>query len=78
MALTYETPYDQYSTDIWVTNENLMELGNRNVYAIAEYLELSHPKWYILDNKNAIAAGTWNTDTTGLEFYSDNLFNCSN
>jgi murein tripeptide amidase MpaA len=55
MALTYETPYDKYSTDIWVTNSNLMELGNRNVYAIAEYLELSHPKWYILDNKNAIA-----------------------
>jgi hypothetical protein len=74
MALTYETPYDKYSTDIWVTNSNLMELGNRNVYSIAEYLELSHPKWCILDNKNAIATGTWSTDTTGLEFYSDNFF----
>ncbi len=74
MALTYETPYDHYSTNIWVTNENLIEIGQRNVYAIAEYLELSHPKWIILDNKNAIASGTWNTDTTGLEFYSDNFF----
>lgn len=73
MALTYETPYDQYSTNIWVTNSNLMEIGYRNVYAIAEYLELSHPKWYLLDNKNAIATGTWNTDTTGLEFYSNNF-----
>ncbi len=72
MALTYETPYDKYSTDIWVTNSNLVEIGQRNVYAVAEYLELSHPKWIILDNKNAIASGTWNADTTGLEFYSDN------
>jgi hypothetical protein len=74
MALTYETPYDQYSNDVWVTNSNLTEIGHRNVYAIAEYLELSHPKWYILDNKNAFATGSWNIDTTGLEFYSDNFF----
>ena len=74
MALTYETPYDKYSTGIWVDNSNLMELGYRNVYAIAEYLELSHPKWYILDNKDAVAAGSWSTDTTGLEFYSDNFY----
>jgi hypothetical protein len=73
MALTYETPYDKYSTDIWVTNSNLMEIGQRNVYAIAEYLELSHPKWILLDNKNAIASGTWNGDSSGLEFYSDNF-----
>jgi len=44
------------------------------VYSIAEYLELSHPKWNILDNKDAIATGSWKTDTTGLEFYSDNFF----
>lgn len=74
MALTYETPYDQYSTAEWVSNSNLMELGYRNVYAIAEYLELSHPKWYILDNKSAVTTGNWNIDTTGLEFYSDNFF----
>ena len=74
MALTYETPYDQYSNAAWVTNSNLMEIGSRNVYSIAEYLELSHPKWNILDNKNAIATGSWNTDTTGLEFYGDNFF----
>ena len=73
LALTYETPYDKYSTGTWVTNENLIEIGQRNVYAIAEYLEISHPKWYILDNKNAVIAGTWNIDTTGLEFYSDNF-----
>lgn len=77
LALTYETPYDKYSTGIWVTNENLIEIGQRNVYAIAEYLELSHPKWYILDNKNAIISGTWNIDTTGLEFYSDNFLTAS-
>ncbi len=74
LALTYETPYDKYSTGIWVENFNLKELGYRNVYAIAEYLELSHPKWIVMDNKNAIANGTWKTHTTGLEFYSDNFF----
>lgn len=73
MALTYETPYDNYSNGIWVSNDNLIEIGQRNVYAIAEYLELSHPKRYILDNKNAIAGGSWYTDTTGLEFYSANF-----
>ncbi|NWF88831.1 MAG: T9SS type A sorting domain-containing protein [Ignavibacteriaceae bacterium] len=73
MALTYETPYDQYSTGEWVTNSNLMELGYRNVYAIAEYLELSHPKWQILDNKNAFASGNWNPDTSGLEFLGDDF-----
>lgn len=77
LALTYETPYDKYSTGTWVTNENLIEIGQRNVFAIAEYLEISHPKWYILDNKNAIIAGTWNIDTTGLEFYSDNFLTAS-
>ncbi len=74
MALTYETPYDKYSTDIWVTNENLYQIGFRTVYAVAEYLELSHPKHILLDNKNAIASGTWNTDTTGVQFYSDNFY----
>lgn len=74
MALTYETPYDKYSTGEWVSNSNLMELGYRNVYAIAEYLELSHPKWYILDNKNAVTTGNWDIDTTGLQFFSDNCF----
>ena len=28
MALTYETPYDQYSSDVWVTNSNLFEIGS--------------------------------------------------
>lgn len=73
LALTYETPYDKYSNGTWVTNANLIEIGQRNVFAIAEYLELSHPKWYILDNKNAVASGNWSQDTTGLEFYSDDF-----
>jgi hypothetical protein len=71
MALTYETPYDQYSSDEWVTNESLFEIGYRTVYAVAEYLELSHSKHSILDNKNALANGNWNSAEDGLEFYSD-------
>ena len=73
MALTYETPYDQYSSDYWVTNENLLEIGSRHVYAIAEYLELSHPKWLLLDKKNAITNGNWISNSSGLEFYSDDF-----
>lgn len=74
MALTYETPYDQYSSDVWVTNENLYELGYRLVYSIGEYLELSHPRHIILDNDDAMASGFWNAQTTGLEFFGDNFY----
>ncbi|MEE9431543.1 MAG: M14-type cytosolic carboxypeptidase [Melioribacteraceae bacterium] len=72
MALTYETPYDNYlrnSSDLFVTNENLFELGSRTVYSIAEYLEISHPKHYIMDNSIANISGTNSTSTTGLEFF---------
>jgi hypothetical protein len=74
MALTYETPYSYYSNGEWVTNENLAQLGRRTVYSIAEYLELSHPKYAILDNKNAEVTGTWNAADDGLQFFSDNYY----
>ena len=62
MALTYETPYNNYFKSsnepyIEVTNENLFEIGRRTVYAIAEYLEISHPYHFIMDNKMARYAG---------------------
>ena len=78
MALTYETPYNnyfRYAHDEYydVTNENLFELGQRTVYAIAEYLEISHPKRYILDNKDALVAGSYNNYSSGLEHYGDDF-----
>ncbi len=73
MALTYETPYDKYSNGEWVTNDNLYEIGFRTVYAIGEYLELNHPKHFILDNNNAALEGVWDTLDAGLKFYSDNF-----
>jgi len=72
MALTYETPYDQYSDGTWVTNDNLFEIGRRTVYAIAEYLQLSQAKYYILDNKDAIISGNWAKDSAGVQFYGNN------
>lgn len=74
LALTYETPYDHYSNGVWVTNENLFEFGHTTVYSVAEFLELSHPKHIILDNKDAIANGFWNTSQSGLEFYSNDFY----
>jgi hypothetical protein len=74
MALTYETPYDRYSNNEWVTNDNLKAIGRRTVYGIAEYIELSHSKYIVLDNKDAEVTGLWNTDTTGMLYYSDNYF----
>ena len=71
MALTYETPFDQYSDGTWVTNENLFEIGQRTVYAIAEYLNLSQPRYYILDNKDAVVAGNWTKDSSGVQFYGN-------
>ncbi|MCB9248562.1 MAG: T9SS type A sorting domain-containing protein [Ignavibacteriales bacterium] len=76
MALTYETPYDNYFRSssepyIEVTNENLAEIGKRTVYAIAEYLEISNPQRYLLDNASADIVGNYtNYDDFGNEFYS--------
>jgi len=71
LALTYETPYDQYSNKTWVTNENLFEIGSRTVYAIAEFLGISHPEHIILDNKNAVVSGNWSSSVSGLYFYDE-------
>ncbi len=71
MALTYETPYDQYSDGTWVTNESLFEIGRRTVYSIAEYLKLSQPKYYILDNNDATVVGNWTKDSSGVQFYGN-------
>ncbi len=73
MALTYETPYDHYSNGTWVTNENLYEIGARTVFAIGEFLNLSHPEHLMLDNKDAVVSGNWQADTTGLQFYGANF-----
>ncbi|MBV6513703.1 MAG: hypothetical protein FMNOHCHN_03238 [Ignavibacteriaceae bacterium] len=67
MALTYETPYDYYSSGAVVTDENLEYLGERSVYALAEYLELSHPKHLILDN--ASVSSFWGSDTAGTDYF---------
>lgn len=67
MALTYETPYDFYSTGTLVTNDNLYYLGKRTVYSIGEYLKIDHPERFILDNQQSFSA--WNTDTSGYNFY---------
>ncbi len=78
MALTYETPYDQYSNGDWVTNENLIELGRRTVYSIAEYLQLSTPQYIILDNKDAQLIGEWNSETSGLLYFGDDYVSAQN
>lgn len=72
VALTYETPYDFYSTGKVVTNENLAYLGEHFMYSVSEYLQLSHPKRIILDNKNV--ASFWTPAATGTEFFGDNYF----
>ena len=76
MALTYETPYDNYSksnSDIWVTNDNLFDLGSRTIFSIAEYLQISHPKRYLMDNSIASLSGNYSTSSDGLEFFGDNF-----
>lgn len=70
MALTYETPYDYYSSGELVTNENLEYIGERTLYSIAEYLKISHPKHMVLDN-DAVPS-FWTGDTTGTDFFGDN------
>lgn len=76
LALTYETPYDFYSTDLLVTNENLKWLGEKLIYSISEFLEISHPKRLLLDNKNIVS--NWIKDTTGTEFFGANYLKNNN
>ncbi len=71
MALTYETPYDFYSTGSLVSNNNLKYLGERLVYSIAEYLYVNHPKHFVMDNKNITTQ--WSADTSGSYFFGDNF-----
>ncbi len=47
------------------------ELGRRTVYSIAEYLQLSTPKYIILDNKDAQLIGNWSSETSGLLYFGD-------
>lgn len=72
MALTYETPYDQFSTGFWVTNESLFKIGQRTLYAIAEYLGISHLKHLQIDNSQAVVEGTAKADSSGLLFFGNN------
>lgn len=78
IALTYETPYNNYFVNssaeyIQVTKENLFEIGRRTVYAIAEYLDLSNPKYYLMDNNIAQISGNYTTYDVGTEFLGDDF-----
>lgn len=76
MALTYETPYDYYHENkdsMWVTNENLQAIGKRTIYAIAEYLEINHPKHYIMDNNIAEVLGFSSNYDVGNEYFGDDF-----
>ncbi len=76
MALTYETPYNNYHRDsstVLVTDDNLKDIGKRTVYAIAEYLEISHPKHYLMDNALATIEGSSANYTVGNEFYGNDF-----
>jgi len=74
LALTYETPYDQYSNGEWVTNENLFQFGATTVYGIAEFLQLSSSERIILDNNSAQASGFWNSTDSGIDFYGNDFY----
>ncbi len=71
LALTYETPYDWYSSNELVTIDNLKFLGHKLVYGIADFLEISHPQRIILDNKSV--ASFWQHDSAGQEFFGDDF-----
>ncbi len=77
LALTYETPYNNYFKDsgkplIEVTNENLAEIGKRTVYSIAEFLKISHPKRVVLDNPQSFVNGNATVANAGKKFYGEN------
>ena len=74
LALTYETPYDQYSNGEWVTNENLFQFGATTVYGIGEFLQLSSSERIILDNNSAQASGFWNSSDSGKDFYGNDFY----
>ncbi|MBM4177056.1 MAG: T9SS type A sorting domain-containing protein, partial [Ignavibacteria bacterium] len=56
-----------------IDNNILNEFGKQSVMGIMEYLELNHPKWFVMDNKSANAVGSWLTFTnnSNWNFYGD-------
>lgn len=77
MAITYETPYcfyDNRSDYIKVTTDNLIEIGNKTVNAIGDYLGISTPARIIVDNNVAEVKGKYSVDTTKNTIYYGN--NC--
>ncbi len=82
LALTYETPYNSYFKDgnkplVEVTNENLGEIGKRTVYSIAEFLEIGHPKRFILDNNQSFVNGNTEVSNAGKKFFGSNYYKLS-
>lgn len=71
IALTYETPYDYYSTGSLVDSLNLAKLGERTVYSIAEYLQISHPKRVILNDPQTSLL--WTKDSSGNDFFGNSF-----
>ncbi len=75
MALTYETPYTKFSNNVWIDNEILFQFGKETIYGIMEYLNINHPKRFIIDNRDAIASGNWNLSNSNSfwNFYGNDF-----
>lgn len=75
MALTYEMPYTKFSNNVWIDNEILFQFGKETIYGIMEYLNINHPKRFIVDNRDAIVSGNWNLSNSNSfwNYYGDDF-----
>ncbi len=76
MALTYETPYTRFSNNVWIDNHILSLFGKQSVLGIMEYLQINHPKRFIMDNDSALIAGNWNLSTSNSfwNYYGNSFY----
>lgn len=75
IALTYETPYTKFSNDVWIDNTILFQFGKESIFGIMEFLNINHPKRFIIDNSEAIISGNWNISNSNSfwNFYGNDF-----
>lgn len=74
LALTFETPYTYYNNDpngVWVTTENLAQLGEASLEAVSDMLGLGGTERMIADSEQMSVRGPWKTVCDERVFFGD-------
>lgn len=74
LAMTFETPYTYYNRDpngVWVTTENLAQLGEASLAAVSDILGLGGTERMTVDSEHMSCRGAWKTVCDERVFFGD-------